>query len=35
VVAVHPDPEAPIFAQADLGIVGDPAEVIDHLLMVL
>jgi electron transfer flavoprotein alpha subunit len=32
VVAVHPDPEAPIFAQADLGIVGDPAEVIEQLL---
>jgi electron transfer flavoprotein alpha subunit len=32
VVAVHPDPEAPIFAQADLGIVGDPIEVIEELL---
>jgi electron transfer flavoprotein alpha subunit len=32
VVAVHPDPEAPIFAQADLGIVADPAEVIEQLL---
>jgi electron transfer flavoprotein alpha subunit len=32
VVAVHPDPDAPIFAQADLGIVGDPSEVIDRLL---
>jgi electron transfer flavoprotein alpha subunit len=35
VVAVHPDPEAPIFAQADLGIVGDPAEVIEQLLATL
>jgi electron transfer flavoprotein alpha subunit len=35
IVAVHPDPEAPIFAQADLGIVGDPAEVIDRLLAAL
>lgn len=35
VVAVHPDPEAPIFAQADLGIVGDPVEVIEQLLAAL
>ena len=35
VVAVHPDPEAPIFAQADLGLVGDPAQVIDRLLAAL
>jgi len=35
VVAVHPDPEAPIFAQADLGIVGNPSEVIDRLLAAL
>jgi electron transfer flavoprotein alpha subunit len=35
VVAVHPDPDAPIFAQADLGIVGDPSEVIDRLLAAL
>ncbi|GAB4531062.1 MAG: electron transfer flavoprotein subunit alpha/FixB family protein [Anaerolineae bacterium] len=35
VVAVHPDPDAPIFAQADLGIVGNPSEVIDRLLAVL
>jgi electron transfer flavoprotein alpha subunit len=35
VVAVHPDPHAPIFAQADLGIVGDPVEVIDQLLAAL
>lgn len=35
VVAVHPDPDAPIFAQADLGIVSDPSEVIDRLLTVL
>ena len=35
VVAVHPDPDAPIFAHADLGIVGDPSEIIDRLLAVL
>jgi electron transfer flavoprotein alpha subunit len=35
VVAVHPDPSAPVFAQADLGIVGDPVEVIDQLLAAL
>jgi electron transfer flavoprotein alpha subunit len=35
IVAVHPDPEAPIFAQADLGIVADPAEVIEQLLAVV
>ncbi len=35
VVAVHPDPDASIFAQADLGIVGDPGEVIDRLLVEL
>ncbi len=35
VVAVHPDPEAPILAQADLGLVADPAEVIEQLLAVL
>ncbi len=35
VFAVHPDPDAPIFARADLGIVGDPVEVIDRLLAVL
>lgn len=32
VVAVHPDPQAPILAQADLGIVGDPSQAIDLLL---
>jgi len=35
VVAVHPDPDAPIFAHADLGIVGDPSQVIDRLLAAL
>ena len=34
-VAVHPDPQAPIFAGADLGIVGDPAEVMERLLAAL
>jgi electron transfer flavoprotein alpha subunit len=35
VVAVHPDPDAPIFAQADLGIVGDPRQLIEHLMQAL
>ena len=35
VVAVHPDPDAPIFDQADLGIVADPVQVIEHLLAAL
>jgi electron transfer flavoprotein alpha subunit len=35
VVAVHPDPDVPIFDQADLGVVGDPSEVIDRLLAAL
>jgi electron transfer flavoprotein alpha subunit len=35
VVAVHPDPQAPILAGADLGIVGDPAEVMERLLAAL
>lgn len=35
VVAVHADPDAPIFALADLGIVANPVEVIDRLLSVL
>jgi electron transfer flavoprotein alpha subunit len=34
-VAVHPDPDVPIFDQADLGVVGDPSEVIDRLLAAL
>ena len=32
VVAVHPDPDAPIFEQADAGIVGDPAKVAVELM---
>jgi electron transfer flavoprotein alpha subunit len=35
VVAVHPDPDAPIFAQADLGIVSDPGQLIQHLIRAL
>jgi electron transfer flavoprotein alpha subunit len=35
VVAVHPDPQAPILAQADLGLVGDPSQAIDLLLAAL
>ena len=32
VVAIHKDPDAPIFKTANLGIVGDPKEVIPPLL---
>ncbi len=32
VVAIHQDPNAPIFKTADIGIVGDPKEVIPPLL---
>ncbi len=32
VVAIHADPEAPIFQTADLGIIGPPAEVLQALL---
>jgi electron transfer flavoprotein alpha subunit len=32
VVAIHQDPDAPIFKTADIGIVGDPKEVIPPLL---
>ncbi len=32
VVAIHEDPDAPIFKTANLGIVGDPKEVIPPLL---
>ncbi len=35
VVAVHPDPDAPIFRQADAGIVGDPAKVAGELMKLL
>src|SRR3990172_2149514 len=35
VVAVHPDPDAPIFKQADAGIVGDPAKVAGELMKLL
>lgn len=31
VAAVHPDPAAPIFAAADLGIVADPGEILARL----
>ena len=31
IVAVHPDPDAPIFKQADAAIVGDPAKVAEEL----
>ncbi|MBN1180218.1 MAG: electron transfer flavoprotein subunit alpha/FixB family protein [Anaerolineae bacterium] len=35
VLAIHPDPEAPIFALADLCIEGNPAEVVPALLEAL
>jgi len=35
VVAVHPDPDALIFRQADVGIVGEPAAVADELMKLL
>ena len=31
VVAVHPDPDAPILKQADAAMVGDPAKVAKEL----
>jgi electron transfer flavoprotein alpha subunit len=35
VVAVHPDPDAPILKQADAALVGDPAKVAKELAEVL
>jgi electron transfer flavoprotein alpha subunit len=35
VVAVHPDPDAPILRQADAAIVGDPVTVVDELLRLM
>ena len=35
IVAVHPDPDAPILKQADAAIVGDPAKVAGALLQLL
>lgn len=32
VVAIHPDPQAPIFKTADLGVVGEPTAVLRALL---
>jgi electron transfer flavoprotein alpha subunit len=31
IVAVHPDPDAPILKQADAAMVGDPAKVAKEL----
>ena len=35
VVAVHPDPDAPILKQADIAIVGDPAKFARELAELL
>ncbi|HLF02344.1 MAG TPA: FAD-binding protein, partial [Anaerolineales bacterium] len=35
VVAIHPDPNAPIFKYADAGIVGKPKDVLPRLLELL
>ncbi len=35
VVAVHPDPDAPIFKQADVGVVGDPGKAAGELVQML
>ena len=34
-VAMHPDPDAPIFKQADAGIVVEPAAVEDELMKLM
>ena len=35
VLAIHPDPNAPIFKYADAGIVGKPKDVLPRLLELL
>lgn len=35
ILAIHPDPEAPIFQIADLGLEADPEEAVEALLKVL
>jgi len=35
IVAIHPDPEAPIFKKADLCVVAEPEEVLPALLEAL